>query len=102
MTVTSSPDRPLYAVKDITLTCDITLDPAVDSEVAVTASWTGPGGPITIGVSEVTGSGLAYQSTLTLSNPAAGVYTCAAASQSRNSPHVTASSPTQQTVTIGK
>ncbi len=65
----------------LTLTCDITLDPAVDSEVAVTASWTGPGGPITAGVSDMTGSGLAYQSTLTLSSLTssdAGDYNCTA------------------------
>ncbi len=66
---------------DLIFTCDITLDPAVDSEVAVTASWTGPGGPITAGVTDITGSGLAYQSTLTLSTLAtsdSGDYTCTA------------------------
>ncbi len=64
----------------LTFTCNITLDPAVDSEVAVTASWTGPGGPITAGVSDVTGSG-PYQSTLTLSSLTtsnSGDYTCTA------------------------
>ncbi len=67
MEITSVPDRTLYAGENVTLTCDITLDPAVDSEVAVTASWTGPGGPITAGVSDITGTG-PYQSTLTLSS----------------------------------
>ncbi len=65
---------------NLTLTCGITLDPAVDSEVAVTASWTGPGGLITAGVSDVTGSG-PYQSTLTLSSlitSDSGDYTCTA------------------------
>ncbi len=79
--VTADPDRTLYADEDVTLTCDITLDPAVDSEVAVTASWTGPGGPITDGVSDIAGSGLAYQSTLTLSSLTtsdSGLYTCTA------------------------
>ncbi len=83
--VTADTDRTLYADEDVTLTCDITLDPAVlaavDSEVAVTASWTGPGGPITDGVSDITGSGLAYQSTLTLSSLTtsdSGLYTCTA------------------------
>ncbi len=103
MEITSVPDRTLYTGEDVTLTCDITLDPAVDSEVAVTVSWTGPGGPITDGVADMTYAA-PYQSTLTLRsrNSAAGDYTCAATSQPRNSPHVTASSPTQQTVTIGK
>ncbi len=61
--VTADPDWTLYADEDVTL-----MDPAVDSEVAVTASWTGPCGPITDGVSDIAGSGLAYQSTLTLSS----------------------------------
>ncbi len=103
MTVTSIPDWTLHAGEDATLTCDITLDPAVDSEVTVTASWTGPDGPITGGVSDMTDAA-PYQSTLTLSNSAAGdyMYTCAATLKPRNSPDVTASSPTEQTVTIGK
>ncbi len=101
MTVTSSPDRTVYAGEDVTLTCDITLDPAVDSEVAVTASWTGPGGPITGGVSDMTDAA-PYQSILALLNSVAGDYTCVATLQPHNSPHVAASSPTQRTVTIGK
>ncbi len=79
--VTADTDQTLYTDEVVTLTCDITLDPAVDSEVTVTASWTGPGGPITAGVSEVTGSGLTYQSTLTLSSLTtsdSGLYTCTA------------------------
>ncbi len=78
--VTADTNRTLYADEDVTFTCDITLDPAVDSEVAVTASWTGPGGPITAGVSDITGSG-PYQSTLTLSSLTtsnSGLYTCTA------------------------
>ncbi len=52
----------------------------MDSEVAVTASWTGPGGPITDGVSDMTDAA-PYQSTLTLSSltpPDAGDYNCTA------------------------
>ncbi len=80
MKITSVPDRTLYTGEDVTLTCDITLDPAVDSGVAVTASWTGPGGPIIAGVSDITGSG-PYQSTLTLSSlttSKSGDYVCTA------------------------
>ncbi len=53
----------------------------MDSEVVVTASWTGPVGPITAGVSDITGSGLAYQSTLTLfslTTSDSGLYNCTA------------------------
>ncbi len=78
--VTASPDRILYDGESVTLTCTITVDPAVDSAVAVTASWAGPGGAITDGVSGVTGSG-PYQSTLTLSSLVTsdtGDYTCTA------------------------
>ncbi len=78
--ITSVPDRTLYNGEDVTLTCDITLDPAVDTGVAVTVSWTGPGGSITAGVSDIRGSG-PYQSTLTLSSLTtsdSGDYTCTA------------------------
>ncbi len=77
--VTADPDRTLYANEVVTLTCDITLDPA-DTEVTVTASWTGPGGPITAGVSDMTDAA-PYQSTLTLSSLTtsdSGLYTCTA------------------------
>ncbi len=80
MKITSVPDRTLYTGEDVTFTCDITLAPAVDSEVTVTASWTGPGGPITAGVSDIAGSG-PYQSTLTLSTLTtsdSGDHTCTA------------------------
>ncbi len=80
MAVTADPDRILYTGEVVTLTCDITLDPAVYTEVAVTASWTGPGGPITAGVVDMTDAA-PYQSTLTLSSlmtSDAGDYTCTA------------------------
>ncbi len=80
MAVTAVPDRTLYDGESVILTCTITLDPSVDSVVAVTASWAGPGGAITDGVSDMTGSG-PYQSTLTLSSlmtSDTGDYTCTA------------------------
>ncbi len=80
MTVSADQDRTLYTDEDVSLTCDITLDPAVGSEVAVTASWTGPGGPITDDVSDMTDAA-PYQSTLTLSSLTtsdSGLYTCTA------------------------
>ncbi len=83
MTVTSNPDRTVYAGEDVTLTCDITLDPAVDSEVAVTASWTVPSGlGLSAGVMDrLQTNPLLYRSTLTLSflmTSDSGDYTCTA------------------------
>ncbi len=101
VTVSADPDRSLYTGEDVTLTCDIALDPAVDSEVAVTASWTGPGGTITAGVSDITGSG-PYQSTLTLSSlktSDSGDYSCNASASSTD-PFVMASAQSSDTQTI--
>ncbi len=79
MAVVASPGRTLYEGESVTLTCDITVDPAVDSVVAVLVTWAGPVGEITPGVTDVTGSG-PYQSTATLSldKADAGVYSCTA------------------------
>ncbi len=103
--VTASPDRILYDGESVTLTCTITVDPAVDSVVAVTVSWVGPDGAITDGVSGVTGSG-PYQSTLTLSSLVTsdtGDYTCTA-SVGTSTPQVVASEDgtDTHTITVGK
>ncbi len=103
--VTPSPDRTLYDGESVTLTCTIALDPAVDSIVAVTASWARTDGAITNGVSGVTGSG-PYQSTLTLSSLVTsdtGGYTCTASVDSPT-PQVVASEDGTDThaITVGK
>ena len=105
-TVTADPDRTLYNGEGVTLTCDITLDPAVDSDVAVTASWTGPDGAITTGVMDMTGS-VPYQSTLTLSSlmtTDTGDYKCTASAVPENLLFVIASGESSAThnVTVGK
>ncbi len=105
MAVTANPDRTLYDGESVTLTCTNTLDPAVDSVVAVTVSWAGPGGSITDGVSGVTGSG-PYQSTLTLSSLVTsdtGDYTCTAC-VGTSTPQVVASEDgtDTHTITVGK
>ncbi len=103
--VTASPDRILYDGESVTLTCTITLDPAVDSVIYVTASWAGPDGAISDGVSGVTGSG-PYQSTLTLPSLVTsdtGVYACTA-SVGTSTPQVVASEDVTDThtITVGK
>ncbi len=105
MAVTPNPDRTLYNGESVILICTITLDPAVDSVVTVTASWAGPGGAITGGVSGVTGSG-PYQSTLTLSSLVTsdtGDYTCTA-SVDPSTPQVVDSEDGTDThaITVGK
>ena len=76
-------DGPLYTGTDLTLTCNITLDLAVDFEVTVTVVWSRPGGTLPsddrVIVSETMGSGPSYQSTLIftpLTSNDTGDYTC--------------------------
>ncbi len=110
MAVTPNPDRTLYNGESVTLTCTITVDPAVNSDVAVTVSWAGPdegmlstGGRVAL--SGVTGSG-PYQSTLTLFSlmtSDTGDYTCTA-SVDPSTPQVVASGDVTDThtITVGK
>ncbi len=81
--MSADPDRTLYTDEDVTLTCGITLDPAVDSEVTVTASWTVPSGlGQSAGVMDrLLTNPLLYRSTITLSFLTtfdSGDYTCTA------------------------
>ncbi len=110
MAVTAFPDRTLYDGESVTLTCTITLDPAVDSVVAVAASWAGPDGGLLSNGARVTVSGVIgsgpYQSTLTLSSLVTsdtGVYTCTASAVT-STPQVVASEDVTDThtITVGK
>ncbi len=81
--MSADPDRTLYTGEDVTLTCDITLDPAVDSEVTATASWTVPSGlGVSAGVMDkLQTNPLLYRSTITLSflmTSDSGDYNCTA------------------------
>ncbi len=81
--MSADPDWTLYTGEDVTLTGDITLDPAVDSEVGVTASWTVPSGlEISAGVMDrFLTNPLLYRSTITLSflmTSDSGDYICTA------------------------
>ena len=111
--VAQAPDRTLYTEDDLTLTCTIELDEAVDTEVDVTVEWTGPNGVTELStsgritVSDVTGSRPTYQSTvdiLSLEMSDSGAYTCNATASPNGTPFVTASEATSNTtdVTVGK
>ncbi len=109
--ITSDPDTTLYTDETVTLTCSVLLSASVDTAVDVSVVWSGPQGDIMstpgrVTVSEVTGSGLAYQSTLTLSSLTtsdSGLYTCTATADPRDTPFVTAStSSAAVNVSVGK
>ena len=81
MTVTARYTAPLYAGSNLTLTCTVTLDPNVNNNETVTTSWSGPSdisGDRYL-VTDATGSGTTYSSSLTinfLTNSDDGMYTC--------------------------
>ena len=111
--VAQAPDRTLYTEDDLTLTCTIELNEAVDTGVDVTVVWTGPpgttelstGGRIT--VSDVTGSRPTYQSTVNITSleiSDTSFYTCNATASPDGTPFSTASEATSNTtdVAVGK
>ena len=109
MTVAQGPVRTLYTEDDLTLTCTIELNAAVDTGVVVTAVWLGPpgttmlstGGRIT--VSDVTGSRPNYQSTLTVTSlemSDSGAYTCTATASGNGTTFVTESQAGSHTTTV--
>ena len=70
MVVTASYTTPPYAGSSLTLTCTVTLDPNVDNDENVTASWSGPSdisGERYL-ISVASGSGSTYTSNLTISS----------------------------------
>ena len=113
--VAQATDRTLYTEDDLTLTCTIQLDEAVDTGVDVTVLWLGPpgttelstGGRIT--VSDVTGSNTTFQSTVDISSleiSDSGAYTCTATASPDGTTFVTAcqagSAATTTVQSVGK
>ena len=87
--VTITTLNPVISVNgNITLTCNIQLDPSVDSTVMVNSTWTAPGGA-TLRGSNPSWTGSSYQSTLMLTSLGtgnAGNYTCLAVISPINNP----------------
>ena len=105
--VTSSKSSPINPVgSDVTLTCTVDFDPAVDVPVTVNTMWTGPNGFMTTNTAQsVMGSTTTYTSTAMVSSfgrDQSGNYTCTA---TVNSPQFITCSELQSGtawVTIGK
>ena len=81
MNVTLNHTAPLYAGTGLTLTCTVTLDAHVDTNVSITTEWSGlqdiPDERYS--VTGASGSGSTYTGSLTISPLAAqddGTYTC--------------------------
>ena len=96
VTVTATYTAPLYAGSSFTLTCIVTLDPNVDNDETVTASWSGPSDIIgdRYIVTETMGSGSSYFNSLTinlLTNSDDGIYTCSVLIKGQNIQQIMAS-----------
>ena len=84
VSVTSNNENPSVG-DDITLTCTIKLDSAVDTAVMVTARWSGPEGALSDTTTTDLESAGTYKSTLTLTSleiTDSGDYTCTATANS--------------------
>ena len=104
--VDQAPVRTLYTEDDLTLTCTIELDEAVDTGVDVTVVWTGPNGALS-GTVPSTISNTTYQSIVDITSlemSDSGVYTCNATASPNGTPFVIASEATSNTtqVAVGK
>ena len=94
--VTAAYATPLYVGSRLTLTCNVTLDPNVDSNETVTTSWSGPNnnsGDRHL-VTATSGSGSTYTSSLRISpltDQDNGTYTCTGIVTGENEQQVTAS-----------
>ena len=80
VTISALPSQVVPLGSNLTLTCNIQLDPSVDSTVMVNSTWTAPGGA-TLSGSNPSWTGSSYQSTLMLTSLGtgdAGNYICSA------------------------
>ena len=104
VTVTSNNTDPVVG-DDITLSCTTKLDSAVDTDVTLTAVWSGPEGGLTGSDPTMVSAGT-YESILTLTSVEtsnSGDYTCTAMASS-DDVFVTDSEPVSVslTITVGK
>ena len=100
--VAQAPVRTLYTEDDLTLTCTIELNEAVDTEVVVTVVWIGPNGALS-GTAPSAGSSITYQSIFTVTSlemSDSGAYTCAATATGNGTTFVTESQGGSATTTV--
>ena len=79
MTITRTPERPLYPGDDVNLTCTVDVGGVVDTPVMVAVDITGPGGLMSSGSESLMATETTYQRTVTLtslSDSTSGDYTC--------------------------
>ena len=79
MTITQTPERPLYPGEDVNLTCTVDVGGVVDTPVMVAVDITGPGGLMSSGSEPLMATETTYQRTVTLtslSDSTYGDYTC--------------------------
>eukprot|EP00731_Ephydatia_muelleri_P025777 Em0017g860a len=91
VTISAVPSQVVIAGSNITLVCNVQLDPSVDSTVMVTSTWTAPGGA-TISGSNPLWIGSSNQSTLMLTSLGtrdAGSYVCGVSVASINTLYIT-------------
>ena len=100
ITTTGLPNQVAIVGSNLTLTCNIQLDPSVDSTVMVNSTWTAPGGA-TLSGSNPSWTESSYQSTLMLASLGtgdAGNYICGVSVSPNNSQYI--KGPMQQIGTI--
>ena len=79
MTISRTPERPLYPGDDVNLTCTVDVGGVVDTPVMVAVDITGPGGLMSSGSEPLMATETTYQRTVTLtslSDSTSGTYTC--------------------------
>ena len=79
VTITLTPEQPLYPGDDVNLTCTVDVGGVVDTPVMVTVDITGPGGLMSSGSEPLMATGRTYQRTVTLTSlndSTSGDYTC--------------------------
>ena len=104
MVTVSHRPHTVYTGEVFTLTCTIVVGPVVDTNVMVTATWTGPQGTPTSSNPTLVSAGT-YKSTLRLNLDTAGPrdYTCNAAVSPHRTPLVRSNSGVgSKTITIRK